>query len=80
MQPKEKVVRRELCQITTPATRTYGVLDGIDPGDRAAATANGDREKVHHHSSAARYLLAIAEKVCYIEFDYRNSFQNVLFI
>lgn len=25
---KEKVVRRELCRITTPGTKTYGFLDG----------------------------------------------------
>uniref|UniRef100_A0A914XGZ6 DNA mismatch repair protein n=1 Tax=Plectus sambesii TaxID=2011161 RepID=A0A914XGZ6_9BILA len=48
----EKVVRRELCAITTIGTRTFGVLDGN--GGAAAAMLDS-------LSSAPKYLLAIAE-------------------
>lgn len=47
---KEKVVRREVCRVTSNGTRTYGVLDGVDLG---TATETLD--------PTAKYLLAIKE-------------------
>ncbi|KAL3998681.1 MutS domain V family protein [Acanthocheilonema viteae] len=60
----DKVVRREVCNITTPGTRTYGVLDG-----------NDEQSTVDMMDTTARYLYAIAERgtdsveygVCFID-------------
>uniref|UniRef100_A0A0N5AS05 DNA mismatch repair protein n=1 Tax=Syphacia muris TaxID=451379 RepID=A0A0N5AS05_9BILA len=49
---KDKVVRREICRITTPGTRTYGVLDGTD-----------ERSALETVESTAHYLYAFCEKV-----------------
>uniref|UniRef100_A0A1I7TKI1 DNA_MISMATCH_REPAIR_2 domain-containing protein n=1 Tax=Caenorhabditis tropicalis TaxID=1561998 RepID=A0A1I7TKI1_9PELO len=35
-QAKDKVVRREVCRVTSNGTRTYGVLDGVDLGNAAS--------------------------------------------
>lgn len=43
---------REVCRVTTPGTRTYGVLDGTD-----------DRSALDSVESTAHYLYAIAEEV-----------------
>uniref|UniRef100_A0A8R1XT22 DNA mismatch repair protein n=1 Tax=Onchocerca volvulus TaxID=6282 RepID=A0A8R1XT22_ONCVO len=59
-----KVVRREVCNITTPGTRTYGVLDG-----------NDEQNTADMMDTTARYLYAIAERgaesveygVCFID-------------
>ncbi|CAI4226705.1 unnamed protein product [Auanema sp. JU1783] len=60
---KDKVVRRELCRLTTLGTRTYGVLDGSDGG-------------VEQFDSGEKYLLALKEEssttscrygVCFID-------------
>ncbi|MCP9260407.1 DNA mismatch repair protein Msh6 [Dirofilaria immitis] len=59
-----KVVRREVCNITTPGTRTYGVLDG-----------NDEQSTVDLIDTTARYLYAIVERgtenveygVCFID-------------
>ncbi|UMM11043.1 hypothetical protein L5515_000522 [Caenorhabditis briggsae] len=47
---KDKVVRREVCRVTSNGTRTYGVLDGVDLG---SATSTLD--------PTAKHLLAIKE-------------------
>lgn len=47
---KDKVVRREVCRVTSNGTRTYGVLDGVDLG---SATSTLD--------PASKNLLAIKE-------------------
>ncbi|KAF1770295.1 hypothetical protein GCK72_002113 [Caenorhabditis remanei] len=47
---KDKVVRREVCRVTSNGTRTYGVLDGVDLGS-AASTLD----------PTAKHLLAIKE-------------------
>lgn len=47
---KEKVVRREVCRVTSNGTRTYGVLDGVDLGS-ASSTLD----------PTAKHLLAIKE-------------------
>ncbi|EFO24929.1 hypothetical protein LOAG_03556 [Loa loa] len=60
----DKVVRREVCNITTPGTRTYGVLDG-----------NDEQSTVDVMDTTARYLYAVAERgtesvqygVCFID-------------
>ncbi|VDM98795.1 unnamed protein product [Thelazia callipaeda] len=60
----DKVVRREVCNITTPGTRTCGVLDG-----------NDEQNALDSMDATARYLYAIAEKetdtteygVCFID-------------
>ncbi|KHN80366.1 DNA mismatch repair protein Msh6 [Toxocara canis] len=49
---REKVVRREICRVTSAGTRTYGVLDTCD-GDCALDAVE----------SSARHLLSFAEKV-----------------
>ncbi|VDK43707.1 unnamed protein product [Anisakis simplex] len=49
---REKVVRREICRITSAGTRTYGVLDSCD-GDCALDAIE----------STARHLLAFVEKI-----------------
>ncbi|KAK0396739.1 hypothetical protein QR680_001834 [Steinernema hermaphroditum] len=49
---KEKVVKREVCRLTTQATRTYGVLD----------TSN-EQNSLDFVDSSAKYFIAIAEKV-----------------
>lgn len=48
---RDKVVKREICRVTTPGTRTYGVLDGTD-----------DRSALDSVESTAHYLYAFAEK------------------
>uniref|UniRef100_A0A1I7WVP2 MutS_I domain-containing protein n=1 Tax=Heterorhabditis bacteriophora TaxID=37862 RepID=A0A1I7WVP2_HETBA len=48
---KDKVVRRELCRITTCGTRTYGVLDGSDGG------------MVESSEGGAKFLLALKEEI-----------------
>uniref|UniRef100_A0A915EKT9 DNA mismatch repair protein n=1 Tax=Ditylenchus dipsaci TaxID=166011 RepID=A0A915EKT9_9BILA len=49
---KDKVVRREICRVTTSSTRSYGVLEGTN-----------DRETDGLNDSEPKYLLAIAEKL-----------------
>lgn len=49
---REKVVRREICRITTQGTKTYGIQDGTDSREMdGAADPNPN------------FLMAIAEKV-----------------
>uniref|UniRef100_A0A8R1IBF9 DNA mismatch repair protein MutS-like N-terminal domain-containing protein n=1 Tax=Caenorhabditis japonica TaxID=281687 RepID=A0A8R1IBF9_CAEJA len=48
---KEKVVRREVCRVTSNGTRTYGILDGVDLGN-AETTLD----------PTAKFLLAIKEQ------------------
>ncbi|KAI3415702.1 hypothetical protein GPALN_005293 [Globodera pallida] len=51
-QEREKVVRREICRVTTRGTKTYGVQDGTD------STVD----------SSPNYLMALAEKVfCFVD-------------
>ncbi|CAG9534923.1 unnamed protein product [Cercopithifilaria johnstoni] len=60
----DKVVRREVCNIATSGTRTYGVLDG-----------NDEQSTVDVMDTTARHLYAIAERgtesveygVCFID-------------
>lgn len=60
----DRVVKREVCNITTSGTRTYGVLDG-----------NDDENIIDVMDTTARYLYAIAERgtenveygVCFID-------------
>ncbi|CAI5438239.1 unnamed protein product [Caenorhabditis angaria] len=47
---KDKVVKREVCRVTCNATRTYGILDGVDLGSSTEAL-----------DPTAKYLLAIKE-------------------
>jgi DNA mismatch repair protein MSH6 len=51
---KEKVVRRELCRITTLGTKTYGVLDGTDSRDMDGTT-----------DPNPCYLMALIERVIF---------------
>ncbi|KAJ1361539.1 hypothetical protein KIN20_020813 [Parelaphostrongylus tenuis] len=51
---KDKVVRREICRVTTSATRTYAVIDGF--GTSSGETDNGE--------SQSKYLLSIKEGAC----------------
>uniref|UniRef100_A0A915Q466 DNA mismatch repair proteins mutS family domain-containing protein n=1 Tax=Setaria digitata TaxID=48799 RepID=A0A915Q466_9BILA len=61
----DKVVRREVCNVTTPGTRTYGILDGNDEQGTVVDVMD----------TTARYLYAIAERgaenveygVCFID-------------
>ncbi|CAD6196340.1 unnamed protein product [Caenorhabditis auriculariae] len=55
--PKEKVVKRELCRITSVGTKTYGILDGVELGQ---SNSMGD--------TSSKHLLAIKESV-----DPKNS-------
>uniref|UniRef100_A0A158P9A3 DNA_MISMATCH_REPAIR_2 domain-containing protein n=1 Tax=Angiostrongylus cantonensis TaxID=6313 RepID=A0A158P9A3_ANGCA len=48
---KDKVVRREICRVTTTATRTYAVIDGCSTS--SGETDNGE--------SQSKYLLSIKE-------------------
>lgn len=48
---KDKVVRRELCQITTQATQTYSTFSNLF-----------DKENVNTGESESNYLLSICEK------------------
>ncbi|VDM56221.1 unnamed protein product [Angiostrongylus costaricensis] len=48
---KDKVVRREICRVTTSATRTYAVIDGCSTS--SGETDNGE--------SQSKYLLSIKE-------------------
>ncbi|VDN19755.1 unnamed protein product [Gongylonema pulchrum] len=60
----DKVVRREVCNIATSGTRTYGVLDG-----------NDQQGIIELMDSTARYLYAVAERgsdrmeygVCFVD-------------
>lgn len=48
---KDKLVKRELCRITTPGTKTYGFLD------------MNDDEPGNFDSVESHYFMAIAEKI-----------------
>ncbi|CAI2304379.1 unnamed protein product [Caenorhabditis sp. 36 PRJEB53466] len=50
---KDKVVRREVCRVTSNGTRTYGVLDGVDLGSETSTL-----------DPTAKYLLAVKEMHC----------------
>lgn len=43
---KDKVVLRELCRITSTATRTFGPLDAADDGEAATQHLIAIKEKV----------------------------------
>ncbi|VDO47121.1 unnamed protein product [Haemonchus placei] len=51
---KEKVVRREICRVTTSGTRTYAVIDGCNL--YGGETDNGETQ--------SKYLFSIKEMVC----------------
>ncbi|VDP11054.1 unnamed protein product [Heligmosomoides polygyrus] len=57
---KEKVVRREVCRVTTTGTRTYAVLDGCNTF--GGETDNGETQ--------SKYLLSIKEMV----YDQRSTY------
>nr|CDJ85851.1 DNA mismatch repair protein MutS domain containing protein [Haemonchus contortus] len=57
---KEKVVRREICRVTTSGTRTYAVIDGCNL--YGGETDNGETQ--------SKYLFSIKETVC----DQRSTF------
>ncbi|KAE9418496.1 hypothetical protein Angca_007556, partial [Angiostrongylus cantonensis] len=56
---KDKVVRREICRVTTTATRTYAVIDGCSTS--SGETDNGE--------SQSKYLLSIKEEVLVLQFS-----------
>lgn len=53
---KEKVVRRELCRITTQATQTHGTFESLAQDDKSVNTGRSD----------SNYLLSICTKVCFL--------------
>ena len=46
---KDKVVLRELCRITSTATRTFGPLDAADDGEAATQHLIAIKEKVRNY-------------------------------
>uniref|UniRef100_A0AC34G9Z1 DNA mismatch repair protein MutS core domain-containing protein n=1 Tax=Panagrolaimus sp. ES5 TaxID=591445 RepID=A0AC34G9Z1_9BILA len=48
---KDKVVKREICRVTTASTKTYGVYDGTD-----------DKNFIHTVEASASYLMALVEE------------------
>lgn len=62
---------REICRLTTAATRTYGVLEGTD---------NRDTDGVVE--SEASYLMAITERVIFTDVFYyifnKNQIQSLI--
>ncbi|PIO63050.1 MutS domain I protein, partial [Teladorsagia circumcincta] len=57
---KEKVVRREICRVTTSGTRTYAVIDGCNLF--GGETDNGETQ--------SKYLFSIKEMMC----DQRSTY------
>ncbi|CAB3408099.1 unnamed protein product [Caenorhabditis bovis] len=47
---KDKVVRREVCRVTSNGTRTYGILDGVELGENSETL-----------DPTSKYLLAVKE-------------------